>query len=226
MNHLTAQHIIQSRAGGASERCHGIRHLGSYNNAAHSWGVAMLMWHIWPEHFQRLSIYCITHDVPEAWSGDIPAPTMRYLPGLKGSLEHFDSALSRGCGCPPESDLTGDDYAMLKACDRLEFWLWCREQAALGNMFAGEGQREIERYFTEVPLPSKAQEVYEALCARTVVPVQAGIMKDIADEQAKAKAMAERKLDLVLRGPTGGIDLTKSQDRASREQDARLNKVR
>lgn len=180
-----ANHIIQSRSGGAVERCHGIRHLGSYSNARHSWGVALLMWYIWPKDFPRLAIHCLTHDVPESWTGDVPAPTTRYIPGLKNALAKAEGFLNEDIGLPDEHSLHPDDMAKLKACDRLEFWLWCREEVALGNQFAKEGLSEIERFLTEVPLPAEAEAVRVCLAKRSIIPTQAGVMKSIGERLQK-----------------------------------------
>lgn len=176
-----ADKVIQSRAGGHVERCHGIPHQGSYSNAAHSWGVAMLLHYLWPEDFARLALICLAHDVPEAWVGDIPAPTGRYVPGLRDSLQQIEGDLNRSMGLPGEDELNETDLAKVKACDRLEFYIWCREQVMIGNRYAEESQIEIERYFVEVRLPSRAEELYEALQGIDVLPRQANVMKEICD---------------------------------------------
>lgn len=181
--------IVQSRSGGRVERCHGLAHQGSYSNAMHQWGVAMLMWYIWPEDFPRLALHCLTHDVPEAWVGDIPAPTMRYVPGVKDSLSKIETNLNRAIGLPSEFELSPDDYAKLKACDRLEFWLWSMEQVhLLGNRFAAEGLTEVERFFTEVKLPERADWTFKFLKLKHsndrngLLPTQAGTMQRAAQE--------------------------------------------
>lgn len=177
----TANNVIQSRLGGKVERCHNVPHVGSYSDAAHSWGVAMLMWYLWPEDFPRLGIYCLTHDVPEGLVGDVPAPTGRYVPGLKDSLTALETKVNRSLGLPPEAELDPEDYAKLKACDRLEFWLWCQEQLLLGNQMVLDGAEEMERYFDEVPLPDRAQRLYEALRERGARPRWAGAMKELCE---------------------------------------------
>lgn len=179
MSNRAAVNLLQSRAGGKTERCHNIPHHGSYSVAAHSWGVAMLMHYIWPEDFPRLALYCLSHDVPEAWVGDIPSPTLRYTPGLGDILACTEATLNRSIGLPAEKDLNYEDLGKLKACDRLEFWLWAREQLAMGNRFAQEGKTEIERYFKETPLPKAAQELYEELRNTEVLPRQQGILKEM-----------------------------------------------
>lgn len=172
-----ADHVIQSRSGGRVERCHGLPHHGTYNNATHQWGVAMLMHYLWPLDFPRLALVCLTHDVPEAWVGDIPAPTCRYAPGLKDTLNSVEGVINKSMLLPAEHELGELDYAKLKCCDRLEFWLWCVEQELYGNMFAKEGRKEIERYFIEVPLLPEAQALWEELRSQDCLPRQAGVMK-------------------------------------------------
>lgn len=177
-----ADQLVQSRAGGAVERCHGIPHQGSYSNGAHSWGVAMLMWYLWPEDFPRLAIYCLTHDVPEAWVGDSPAPVGRYVPGYKDEVGKLETRINHSLGLPAEHDLDLADYEKLKACDRLEFWMWSKEQLHRGNLYAQEGLTEIERYFDEVPLPERAKELLAALRNRAnVLPRQAGVVKELCE---------------------------------------------
>lgn len=173
----TAERIIQTRSGGKVERCHAIPHQGSYSNAAHSWGVAMLMHALWPEDFPRLALACLSHDVPESWVGDIPGPTLRHVPGIREQLGELEDGLNRDLGLPAEGDLPPEDHVKLKACDRLELYLWCREQRAMGNQFAEETYIELTRYFQEVGLPSPAQELFELLEQREVLPRQAGVMK-------------------------------------------------
>lgn len=169
--------IIQARAGGRVERCHAIPHQGGYSNAAHSWGVAMLMHALWPEDFSRLAIYCLSHDVPEAWVGDIPAPLLRYVPGLKVSLGGLEDGLNRLIDLPAESELNDLDYAKLKACDKLEFYLWCREQGLMGNGFANEASVEICKYLRTSLMPAPAEELFLAIQRNSVLPRQAHVIE-------------------------------------------------
>lgn len=159
----TLEKWLGSRRGGRVERCHGIPHLGSYSNAAHQWGVAMLMWYIWPEHYHRLSIYCLTHDLPEAWVGDIPSPTLRYCPEVREAISPLETLISAALGTPPEHELTGDDLAMLKACDRLELFAWGQEQRLLGNVGLEGMMMEIEHYLDTSGMPAAAWEFYQEM---------------------------------------------------------------
>ena len=175
--------LVQIRAGGAVERCHGIPHAGSYDNGSHQWGVAMLMWILWPEDFARLVIYCLTHDVPEAWVGDIPATTKRYDPGVRGGVERLERAISYDLGLPYENDLSPDDWAKLKACDSLELYIWCVEQANLGNINVRDIITQLERFFEHRPLPPRAAEFHAAISHNrlAVLPRRAGVIEDLCE---------------------------------------------
>lgn len=177
-----ANDVVQSRAGGRVERAHGYPHIGSYSNAAHSWGVAMLMLQLWPDEFPRLGAACLTHDVPEFITGDIMAPTGRYVPGLKDQMAVIERKVSYSMDLPSEHDLEPEDLERLKACDMLEFWLWSQEQLLLGNQFALEGLREVERIIEERGLPSPADALYAALRRRdNLLPRFAGVMKGLCE---------------------------------------------
>ncbi len=178
----TAKRIIQIRCGGKVERCHVLPHQGSYNNAAHSWGVAMLMHALWPEDFERLALVCLTHDVAEAWVGDIPSPLLYYLPKLRDAVGNIEGDIVASLDLPREDQLAPDDYAKLKACDRLELYLWCREQKAIGNGFAGEFLTELKIYFTEKRLYYPADMLFSAFEKTSILPKQAGIIKAIGEK--------------------------------------------
>lgn len=169
--------IIQTRSGGAVERSHVIRHHGSYSNAAHSWGVAMLLWYLFPKDFKRLVLACLTHDVPESWGGDIPSTVLRYMDGMAEKMSTLEANINKSLGLPAENELGADDYTILKACDRLEFYLWCREQREFGNHFADEALREVEKYLDSSKLPGAAAEFWTEIKSLSVLPIQAGVME-------------------------------------------------
>jgi hypothetical protein len=171
--------ILGARAGGRVERCHSIPHQGSYSNAAHSWGVAMLMQQIWPEDFPRLALACLTHDIPEFWVGDIPAPTMRAVPGLKESLVQIEDRCLERLELPGLVNLSEEDYRKLKACDWLEFWLWCKDQEYIGNGFVKVSKIEIESYIETMKLPNPADWLYGVLKDMDPLVSQGPVLRDI-----------------------------------------------
>lgn len=162
---MTEQKLVDRlrgiRHGGRVERAHGVPHHGSYSNASHSWGVAMIMWLIWPQHFPRLALQCLAHDCPEGQVGDIPAPTLRYNPDIRKMLEPLERLVAAGLGVPSEHDLSEEDHRMLKICDRLELFAWAKEQEEMGNKAIAPLILELEYYLEEkVGMPTEAVKLY------------------------------------------------------------------
>lgn len=136
--------ILQARAGGAVQRCHTVRHQGSYSNAEHSWGVAMLLLQLYPDQWHLLK-YALVHDIPEAVTGDVPATVKK-----NAVDEHdFDDFILEQWGLPQLNELIDRDRHILKSCDKLELWLWATEQLAAGNFFINEVIENLERWFKE-----------------------------------------------------------------------------
>jgi 5'-deoxynucleotidase YfbR-like HD superfamily hydrolase len=141
------QRILQARAGGAVQRCHIVRHSGSYSNAEHSWGVAMLLLQLFPDRTDLLPA-ALSHDVPETLWGD--TPTTVKPPGAN----RLEDETNRQLQLPAEGDLSPEDHRILKGCDKLELYLWAREQCAQGNLFALELVENLRPYFYgDVPAP-------------------------------------------------------------------------
>lgn len=158
------ERIQRIRIGGAVERCHTVKHIGTYSNAQHSWGVAMLMYELWPEDFPRLAIYCLAHDVPEGWVGDTPATIKAWEPGLKESYDGMEQKVLAWLSLPNDNlQLSSGDQKKLKACDHLELYFWAREQQLMGNRFSQCVIKALDAFFMERPLPSPALELYADL---------------------------------------------------------------
>jgi hypothetical protein len=139
--HHTLENILQARGGGAVQRCHTVRHQGSYSNAEHSWGVAMLLLQLYPEYPSVLAV-ALVHDIPEAVTGDVPA-TVKH-----GGDDHdFDDHILAAWELPTLASLSEDEKLVLKTCDKLELWLWAREQLEAGNTFADEIVLNLEFWF-------------------------------------------------------------------------------
>lgn len=140
----TLQEVLQARAGGAVQRCHTCRHLGSYSNAEHSWGVAMLILQLYPERAELLK-YALIHDIPEGVTGDVPATVKK-----DGVDEHaFDDFILSCWALPQLKELTSEERHILKSCDKLELWLWVREQGMQGNCFTTEIAQNLEVWFEQ-----------------------------------------------------------------------------
>lgn len=164
MTPLSLSHrVILTRLGGSVERCHTLPHAAGYTNATHSWGVAMLLLQLWPEDFSRLAAYALSHDVPEAWVGDIPAHTKVRLPDLSQQLKALEATVFTRLQLPDENTLPPEDAAKLKAADQLDLWLWAQEELARGNYHAREVKNKLESWWRKNPLPEPATAVWKEL---------------------------------------------------------------
>jgi hypothetical protein len=144
----------------------------------------MLMYYLWPNDFPRLAIHCLAHDIPEGWTGDVPAPSKPYVANHEG-WNNVEIKIARALGVPSEYDLTftSGDIAKLKACDLLEFYLWAREQAELGNKFIQEHIHNVQRYITSNPLPEPASKLYERLRQCQVLPNLCNFLGEVMNER-------------------------------------------
>ena len=171
--------IVQSRAGGKVERCHTHPHHGEYTNAAHQWGVAMLLYYLWPADFPRLVAICLSHDIPEAWVGDIPATTKRYVPGIRQQIGHLEDIISLDLDLPQESSLSDEDMIKFKACDQLELYFWALENNHPAML---EIANQLERFWEETPLPPIAQQLFAEIKDRgrccCLVPKYTGVVEE------------------------------------------------
>lgn len=186
--------IVKTRCGGAVERCHTIPHHGSYSNAKHSWGVAMLMLQLWPEDFPRLAAHCLTHDIAEGWTGDIPAPVLWACGSIKMSIDILENDLLEDAGCPRMDSLSAEDKQKVKSCDSLELYFWCREQLNFGNKHVLDCLQALESLFGDTPyLHEKAYKLFleaDEYSSYTggyenskLLPKQQGIIKQLVDSK-------------------------------------------
>lgn len=135
--------VIAVREASLVERCHVLPHVGSYNIGFHTYGVATLCHLLWPDQPQ-LVIAALFHDTPERWTGDVPSQVIKANPAVAGTLSQLDADITGMLNLPCEHHLNDVDFARFKACDRLEFWLWCRDQLAFGNQMILNAMESIE----------------------------------------------------------------------------------
>jgi len=180
----TVFNVVQGRLGLKVQRCHGIPHQGSYSVGEHVSGMMLLAWHLYPEDFAALAPVILGHDIGEGWLGDIPSPTMRYVPGLRDAMEKLEGAVVASIGLPTEHGLSPELYAKLRAIDRLELLMWAMEQVMVGNAYAQGCIDELAIYLGANPsetLPGAAFLFYQRLLKSSVLPVQAGVVKSLVE---------------------------------------------
>lgn len=125
--------IMLLREAASVQRYHTQRMQRKQELNAHSYGVAMLVQHLYPECSRDLLLAALYHDLPEYFTGDVPAPAKRGIPQLAVLLENAE----KGTGILyREFNLTVFDEALLKWCDTFELVLFCLEEVQMGNTYA------------------------------------------------------------------------------------------
>lgn len=177
-----AARVEQARCGGRVERCHTVPHQGSYSVAAHSWGVAMLMHALWPRDFPRLALACLSHDVPEAWLGDMPSTIKSELNDESAHrFREIEDRISEAIGLPQHGELTAGDAEKLRACDWLELYLWTREEEHVGNRHARDVRTSLVKMIRERGLPSPARELFSLWEQQVDAPVGTLILRNFLE---------------------------------------------
>lgn len=124
------------RDAGAVKRFHTQRTHRSQSLAEHTFNVMMLLKRtaaLPPDRMCILYEAALHHDLPELFTGDIPAPVKRSSMELAQSLSDLESDLHplyRN-----NDDLTEYEAALLCWADRAELVLWCLEELRMGNTF-------------------------------------------------------------------------------------------
>lgn len=150
------------REGSHVERCHAIPHRGGYSNAAHQYGVATLIHLLWPDALDVV-VAALYHDTPERWTGDVPSPAVREMPGVRLALTRLEEDIHRELDLPWMHHLSDEGLQKLKAADNLEFLLWAIEEVASGNNNAAPHLQASLGYLTEPGQPDPVPELVEAL---------------------------------------------------------------
>ena len=183
------EQVLHCRGGGAVQRAHTIRHTGSYSNAEHSWGVAMLMWYFFQSDFKRLAIFALCHDVPECLVGDVPSTAKD-----SATQDGLEDSINEEFGLPGLNMMGIREHAILKLCDRLELYIWGKEQLALGNQYAMEIVSNLECVFDgEHAFGQKShwalepgfvmvQKFYQELRTGSAVPDRTNLLRSIKEK--------------------------------------------
>lgn len=88
----------------------------------HGARMAILALHLWPYSSRNLIMACLTHDLGESVTGDIPWPAKQASPYLKQELDQMEAEALAGMGMKFET--RPPDTARLKYLDRLDAYLW------------------------------------------------------------------------------------------------------
>lgn len=140
---------------GRVTRFHTTPHHTPYSIASHSWGMAALLFHLYP----GIAGYGLTwavlfHDVPERWLGDNPAPAKWWIAnGLTDSLANAEYKINSGLGLL--FHLKESDKNWLRALDILELYLYCQTELNLGNTLVDQCSARCFAKLHEAWVPSE-----------------------------------------------------------------------
>lgn len=121
------------RRGGMVRRYHTVSVHEQQNVAAHSWGVAALLWELVDP--RRLStsllLAAMFHDVAEYETGDVPHNAKANSKELHASLDAMEKGIDTRIGINIELDAY--ERVMLKVADMMELLWFCLEEQRMGN---------------------------------------------------------------------------------------------
>lgn len=156
-----ADRVAAVREAARVERCHAVPHVGSYSNGAHTYGVLCLARLLWPREFPLIVDVILFHDIPERWTGDVPAQVMRTQPAVREGVNLMERRISQLLRLPSEHEMDPALRIIFKACDRLELYLWCREQLRMGNREVIGVMEQLDQVWEREPLPEPALSLYQ-----------------------------------------------------------------
>ncbi len=123
------------RAAARVERMHTNPTLHRQTVGEHTFGVLWLAYLITQPRTLNIALVhrIMTHDVPEAITGDVPSPTINANGGIREGLHHLESDIADSFRLPGMGSLTDWEEQVYKFCDRAEFVMFALEEVADGN---------------------------------------------------------------------------------------------
>lgn len=139
--------ITEIRNGHNVKRFHTTERIREETVGHHSAGVASIILRLDPECSKDILVAALMHDVPEAYTGDVPATAKWDHDGLADCLAEMEIAYINGVNIPDVA-LTVEEMYLLKLADMLDLVLSSLEEMGRGNQYARQlvenGQKAIE----------------------------------------------------------------------------------
>ena len=118
---------------GLVRRFHTVASAPEQNNAAHQWGVAIILLQYHPSPSFNLIASAITHDVAEYWTGDVRADAKWGHPELAALIGDIEERKLDELDLL--YDLTEEDVWWLKCADMLELSFYTRHRLNMGDRY-------------------------------------------------------------------------------------------
>lgn len=135
--------IEQVLNSGGVDRYHSNPFVPNQKLSDHLWKVGLLVKHFGgsPEAI----LLGMTHDCPEAITGDTPSPAKKMQPALKVLLDHMEDQISKDWGIVYKTD--NYEAGLVKNCDIIEGIHYCATQVRMGNNMAIPTLNEWLQYY-------------------------------------------------------------------------------
>jgi 5'-deoxynucleotidase YfbR-like HD superfamily hydrolase len=156
------------RDAGAVKRYHVKRTHRIQTIAEHTFGMLMLVKQVIQLSdvpFARTALLyeaILHHDLPELFTGDIPAPIKRVHPELGPLMDSIEEELKP---LHQDFDITAEEGALLKWADRMELVLWCLEEYRMGNTYTKPTVARGLGWILAARLPECCRELTEEVVA-------------------------------------------------------------
>lgn len=118
----------------------------------HSWEVAIILDYIYPEASKELLIYALVHDAPELYSGDVPAPAKRDVPGLKDLMDMVEKNYAKNALKLAENGFSEKDLLAVKYADILSGIWFTFNRMKAGDTKAEPIYETFIVYMLDLPL--------------------------------------------------------------------------
>lgn len=155
--------IILYREAAQVRRCHTLPHHGTHTLADHCFGLITLLLLLHPKPTVELIRKAAFHDHHERYLGDMPAPNKTLNEKLSEGLNEAEEQVNRLFGIMPSpGDPAKEEQRWITGVDRLDLWLWCHEEEALGNKNVQPMKQVLREWFTKWKsvLPSPIMQVF------------------------------------------------------------------
>lgn len=151
------QKVIAAREAAQVKRGHTYFSFQQDTVGVHSFNMLNLLFALHPEPSSNLIRAVLFHDIAERYAGDIPGPAKRASPELKKASQALEASVENALDM--HVDLSEDERRWLKGVDKLEFYMWASEEAAMGNyQVAGKAEAMKEGLLSDPRTPQAVKD--------------------------------------------------------------------
>lgn len=146
---IDKERINFTRNGGNVKRFHTKQIVGEHTNAQHQYNALSLLLILHPNPSIDLIRYVLWHDTAEHVAGDIPAPALWNNAEFNQHYCEVQSTLLMNVLETSLEHLSDEDVYWFECIDKLEVFLFAKEQLSLGNRGMSEIVKNVIIWFTE-----------------------------------------------------------------------------